>query len=326
MINFFYMHALLWITILIGYYLGWSDLCIEPIDGRLLSFLIISITISILLGLFFRKDLKFKKLEKNPHKKSTMTKLFVLFFIIEFIYSRKIPLLEVLAGTTYGNVEFKYIPILHMLINSFGIIYSFYLSYLFFSFKEKRLLFENLIVMSIYVLCVTRQNILICVLIFMNIGIASMFEKKKSLKQIITIFIIAIVSGMILLYAFGIMGNMRYGELYEWNDSSMICTLGKLNENYPEFLPKEYFWGYTYLVSPLSNLNYNIKNNVPINEFDKFVLQFIPDFISTKFTNYSIYPTLPVSSLTVCTEYITPYLTYGMSGIVIFYIVKLLLY
>lgn len=325
MINFFYIHALLWSMIICGYYLRWSDLYIEPIDGKLLCFLIVTIIISVLIGFFFRKDLKFKKIEKNPHKKSTLTKLFVLFFIIEFAYSKSIPLFEVLSGTTYGNVNFKYIPVLHMITNSFGIIYSFYLSYLYFSFKEKSLLFENLAVMSIYILCVTRQNILICVLIFINIGIASLFAEKKSLKKLIAIFSIAIIGGMALLYAFGIMGNMRYGDSYAWNDSSMICILGQINDNYPDFLPKEYFWGYTYLVSPLANLNYNVKNNIPINELDKLILQFVPDFISNKFINYNLYPKLMVSSLTVCTEYITPFLAYGMTGVIIFYMIKTLL-
>ena len=55
------------------------------------------------------------------------------------------------------------------------------------------------------------------------------------------------------LYIFGIMGNARYG-LWDSNDASMIMAVGKINDSFPDFIPKSYAWAYIYAISPLSNL------------------------------------------------------------------------
>lgn len=100
MVNIFYLYGIIWSAILICYSLNWSDLCTQ-LDEGLLFFVISMIVISLSIGYIFRKKLKFQKLDTNPHKSAKITILLWLFYILEFMYERKIPLLSVMKGISY---------------------------------------------------------------------------------------------------------------------------------------------------------------------------------------------------------------------------------
>ena len=139
MINVFYGYGLIWLLVLFLYFLGWSDLCFK-LDNMLIVFIICAIIISIVIGFVLKKQMKFIKLQENPHKKNTVTIVLVIAYLLDLAFARSIPILNVLSGTSYLNVDFSGIPIIHNFISAFAIFYSIYLSYLFFCFKDKRVL------------------------------------------------------------------------------------------------------------------------------------------------------------------------------------------
>lgn len=323
MINVFYCNGIIWLLILILYFLGWSDLC-EKLDGGLLIFICIIIILSFIIGFIFRKKMKFIQLEENPHKTSKATIVLVILFLLDIIYARNIPIMNVLNGNQYNEIKFVGIPLVHNLISSIAIFYSIYLSYIYFCFKNKKTLIENIAIILFFIILMQRQNILICMIMFCNIWLSKFLNvrKEKSSKKLSIIVLTAL--GLLILYLFGVFGNIRYGDTWEWNDSSMICTLAKKNDKYPDFIPLEYFWGYTYMVTPLANLNYNITNYNSEEDFSKYIMEYVPDFISSR-TSYELKTTayLPVESLTVCTAYVKPYLTFGYFGMYIMLFIQI---
>lgn len=324
MLNVFYCFSTVWSMILILYSIGLSELCV-PLDPKLLLFLLFIIIITFILGKKFDKYFKFIKLEENPHKTSWVTVFLAIYFILEMLYAHQIPLLNVLRGQSF--LGYTGIPILNVLFSAFSIFYSIYLSYLYACFKRRKELIEFLVILLYFLLLVQRQNIFICIMFFINNLFAerrsnenNLSAKKKILAVLIGVLILSIG-----LYIFGIMGNMRYGT-WEWNDSSMITTLGKMSDSYPNWLPKEYFWSYLYLVSPLVNLNANVMLPLRVNLFN-YLMEFIPELIRNNlfvsFHKISIY--LPVTSLNASTAYSRSYIFEGFFGMLLMYGVQITL-
>ena len=160
---------------------------------------------------------------------------------------------------------------------------------------------------------------------FCNIWLAKFLSSKiEKVRKVQIIAAFAIV-GVIILYLFGVFGNMRYGSSWDWNDSWMITTLGQKNDKYPKFLPLEYFWGYTYLVTPLANLNYNIMNVEKQYNIESYAAELVPEFISRRISLKRAKIELPVSSLNASTGYARAYRTCGYLGIYLMFIIQIVL-
>lgn len=318
MLNIFYMYGLMWIVILIMYAFGWSDLLIS-LDPRVLVFVLFTIVSSIGVGYLLRNKLKFYKLKNNPHKKRTFTYLLLIFFVIDIIYEGTIPLLAVLQGDSMYDVPFVGIPWLHMLATGISFVYCLYLVYIYICFKQKTVILEYFSILSFFVLLFQRQNIIMIVLLSMLLFISSIkFDLSWKSVGIVAGFIIAI---MIVLFVFGVIGNVRYG-IWGWNDSSMICEVAQINDKYPIFLPKQYVWAYIYLVSPLANLNYNvIMGNVAVNpSIFEIIYSYIPDFIMAFIAQVDIIGNdLMSPSLIVCTAFVTVFKYQGIIGMYLLY-------
>lgn len=319
MLNIFYMYGLMWIIILIMYAFGWSDLLIT-LDPNLLTFLIFTIVVSLIVGYFLRKKLRFYKLENNPHKSRLLTYILLVFFAIDIIYEGTIPLLAVLKGGSMYDVPFVGIPWLHMIATGISFVYCLYLAYIYICFKQKTVILEYLSILSFFVLLFQRQNIIMIVLLSMLLFISSIkFDLSWKSVGIVAGFIIAI---MIVLFIFGVIGNVRYG-IWGWNDSSMICEVAQINDKYPDFLPKQYVWAYIYLVSPLANLNYNIVlGNTVINpSFFEILYSYLPDFVMSMIANVNIIGNeLLTPALTVCTAFATVFRYQGIFGMYMLYV------
>jgi len=311
MLNVFWGYGILYATMLLCYCFGWSDLCTE-LDTGLMVFLIVSISISFLLGYLFRKKFKFVELENDTHKPKIIY-ILIIFYALNFIYSRNIPMLQVFLGNAYNSTAFSGIPHLNLFISSFSILYSIYLSYLYVNLKKRSILIELLIILFYFILCVQRQNIFIIILLFLNITVLSLRKKKIFTKKRIFMFGIAFI---ILLYLFGVLGNIRYGSKWSWNNSKMIVTLGRINENYPKIIPYEFCWSYIYLTSPLANLNYNVTYRNQEDNVGEFIREFIPEFIGNKLYEEPREPVMLMdTSLTVCTAYVRVFNHFGYTGL-----------
>lgn len=301
MLNVFYLSGGMWFIVLFLYSLGWADICI-PLSDSTVFFVLFMIVSSIVLGYVLRKHFKFKKIQQNPHKHCTITLILVAFYVVNLLYARSIPLLNVLRGQPKG--VFSGIPTLSFVVSGFIFIYCFYLAYLFVCFKQKKILLEFLVTYMYFILLFERQNIIIIFLAFMWIWLASINFKKLpgSVKALCVICMTILI--LIALYVFGIMGNSRYG-IWDSTDASMITELGKINDKFPSFIPKSYAWAYIYAVSPLSNLQYNINLGVAASNSTTDILrEFLPNFIFKRMvTGGAVVSELLVSSLTACTAF-----------------------
>lgn len=314
MLNIFYLYALVWSFIFAFYLLNWSDLC-EKLNFILILFLIYVIILSCVLG-YRSKNFKENKnihLKKNYSRKTTF--VILIFFVIEFVINRKIPLIDVILGFSYQDTEFYTIPIIHNFFSAYAIFYSIYIVYYYAHTKEKRLIVDYVLLVCVFALLVQRQYVFIDVVLMMYLLFSLNISRKKIFTNVKSI-VLTFVTLLGVLYIFGIAGNARYGNLWKWSDSSMIMKLGKINNNFPSFIPEPYAWSYIYIVSPLANLNYNISIKNKSFSILGWLGEYVPQFIKMR---VPIFPKadlkLQVNSLNVLTEFAGSYYFAGFLGI-----------
>lgn len=317
--NVFKVYGTLWFLIFLLYLLHWSDLLLK-LDIKVLLFLVVLIGISFFLGQVFKGYFRLIKLDETTIAKKhrhmqIKGRIICVYFILVFLVARNIPLLRVLQGQVVGDVNMTLIPGVTVIMTAYVIYSSFEFSYMYAFYKDKMALKYNLIILMYFILMVSRQYILICLAIFFySMYMARFTNKFDTVKKKILGLCILVIAVAILMYGFGVMGNMRYGNKWAWNDSSMIFALGEGNQKWPQWIPKEYFWSYIYLTSPLSNFNVNVLNFLPNNNWGQFISELIPDVISNKFNVVHAPVYLPVSSLNVSTSFIGAYRTLGIIG------------
>lgn len=287
MLNFYYMYAVVWGVILILYSFGWSDLC-APLAPELATFFFVTISLSILLGFINRKKFAFHFVKELPRRNRTVTWLIVCFCLLEFAYCRQIPLLYIITHRG-GYTEYTGIPTLHPLVITFG---AFYAQYLFYRFlcdrSEKSALKEYcLILFFIYLLQFNRGGLLLAVsmslLLYLGMNEKRIFGSKKGKRYLVAAAMVVVVA----MFAFGALGNVRHG--YSMADSSYIQGLGKFNDRYPSWLPKQFMWAYIYIVSPVANINYNLTLYAAQSNIPGFIMTLFPDFIVRRIFSGEIY-------------------------------------
>lgn len=261
MLNCFYGYSVVWTLILLLYSFNFTAFN-KKLDNFLSLFIIVTIILSFVIGYANKKKFKFKKTAVDYGLKPII--IIVILFICNFIYAKSIPLLTIIRGSSlYG--DFNSIPYLYVLLNAIAFYYgiNYFNAYLNISENKKRNLICFLLINLMYLFAFSRSTI-----IFLCIGafiLYIMSKKNMSLEKIKTkksyLFLI-IVFSFIVIYGFGVLGNIRSG--YKYNDNSYIERIGLYNK-FPKFLPKQFMWTYSYLTSPLANLNDNVKNNKNID-------------------------------------------------------------
>lgn len=313
MLNCYYIYAIVWVFAIFLYDLGWSSLLPE-LDIHIRIFIYFTILVSIILGYTFRHKFKFFKLEEYPDVHDSWFYIIVILQIIEYIYCRKVPLISVvLQGGSYK--DFSGIPTLHVIIYTLGTFYSQYLFYLYLCFKKKKLLFQyGIILFAIFGLQYMRGGLLVCLIASGLMWVASIAHKIK-IKHII----ISILTIIIVLYLFGVTGNIRQG--YSWNDSSAFTRVAGINDSYPKWLAKEFAWTYIYITISLGNLNYNVLLDNAIINYNEFFKNIVPDFLAKRFFDNEVNNTgtLIVRVLNTSTGYLDSYLHGEFWGMYIMY-------
>lgn len=318
MLNFFYVYAGVWGSVLFLYVLGWSALnaALNPI---LLGFFLGTIVLSLALGGWFSKKYSFKE-HAYP---DAMPWIFVLLiFISGLIGIAKlgfIPLMEILHGS------FNYDDMLSSDANlpkTIGVVGSvFGIGYQFARLQMKRCFADGLKLAFfgvILVLYASRGPILIAGTTCMVLMLAQS-KFKLSMKRKILVCIVVICA----LWLFGAYGNIRTG--FDWNDSSYIYLLGRFENRWPEWLPKEFCWAYVYLTSPLANLNYSMRFSSSISIIN-FIYDFIPLAIAKRLPFYSApNAVLQVSYFNVSSVWSDYYIHLGAIGLFLGYLIQMLL-
>ena len=300
---------------LLLYQLNWSAIY-PALTFPLIGFLLSTFAVAIYLGINIRnKDvLRYETIPYNTNV-TRITILNYFLWSLNMAYSGSIPLLSIVRGDLSNLREFG-MPVLHVLISTFTIFICLYLFHQYLSTGKNKLLLLYTVNFIIPILAFSRSllmNIIIGTLFIYLYSKQNQILKWKFIRQII-IKILPIM--MLVLFLFGLIGNVRTSNQlttnYQGDTDDLILLIGDARPEFRESgLPKELFWTYLYLSSPLANLQENVSygRDKIINgqDFSDFILnEIIPDFISKKINEVSnkqeksflqIHPALNVGSV-----------------------------
>lgn len=281
--NPFIVYSLTWLLVLGVYSLGWSYL-LPPLSNYFIIFLLSTIIIAFLIGYYFYKKKSFKYLAPDAFRfKSIQKTLIVLYLLlaIEFVAVKNIPILGYLNGT----VDVKYtefgLPFIHVIVaNGFNlcILVSYY-SYLVSQNKRQKHRYILVIIFSFlpFVLMFNRGGIMYG---FMGCTILYFMYCKTITKSIIRIGILS----LFVLYLFGLLGNIRTDVK---GVNNLILEIGEATPQFQNSsIPKELFWPYMYIASPLASariMNDKSTGGNSIEDYrDMFLFEFTPQIISKR--------------------------------------------
>jgi len=330
--NPFFAYVLVYSFVFLLYILPFSNLY-PSIEIDFFVFFVVTILFSLFLYKYFKIN-NYIEEKVDSFSNCKIKYVMILFFILytlDFIYMGAIPLFS--PADIEGYRGYDGIPVLHVLIITGNAFFSNIIFEKYAISKKKIFLLIWIISLIPYVLIFTRGSIVVscisAVLIFFSYNVL----KKKYI--LFTIFI-----GIFVLYVFGVAGNIRlnqqlYGESI--NDSETILTFGQATEEFQESLiPKEFFWGYIYISSPLANLQ-NIINQRPNIELDTnniemlVITEYLPDTISKRILEYmnidsgELEPPLITHAFNVSTFYAGSANILGLFGMILIYLYYIIL-
>ena len=319
--NPLYIYLLGFSLTFIVYSFDWSEIYPDRSGGMKVFF-----TITFMLSLFAGIAVgKLKLIQSTPARTplSFIQKGFfflVMFYAVEFMVEKDIPLLSTIVGRPGVHyLEFG-IPLLHGLLislNSFLIAHSFtcYLSR-----KDQRFLRYNLLLYLPAVLFLSRSIMVLGAL-------TSLFIYLHYAKEIRTSAFVKLgVLGIIALFLFGTIGNLRSGGDY-------IYVQSQASDEFMESsIPKEFYWTYLYAASPLANFQNTVNKEIVLDlYFTGYVFyENLPQIISRK-----LGPVLEIEHrdlrrivpwLTVGTAYAKSYSYLGWLGPYLLFVSNLLIY
>ncbi|WP_152593245.1 hypothetical protein [Bifidobacterium magnum] len=286
----------------------------------LLWFFFVTCTISLILGILSSPTIKTRIVLTRKHN-PVVTILIALGFFLDWAYQGAVPVTQSYSGFQVGDQQTKVsvgIPGFHVFLISFTLFYGFYLIYLYFSNRQLRLFIEFLTIFILFIFNNSRGYCTFLLLIFI---LLFLFFKKTSKGASVRVLLLSFVFAIGVLLFIGVLGNIRSG--YSWNDSSYIQRIGLYNK-YPEILPKLFMWAYTYVTSPLANLNFNIVLGNSANSLASVFYEFIPQMFGSSGT--VINAVYIREYLNASTGFISSACADGIIGMYVFFIGEFLIF
>ncbi|MCB5935978.1 oligosaccharide repeat unit polymerase [Caldibacillus thermoamylovorans] len=335
MINPYFIHVISFIVVIIAYLFHWSGLY-PKLSFSLILFLLCTIIIALLIGSVFVKEkiVTFKNTTVNNINFLKHITYAILFgYGLEFLYHGTFPLLAIFLNSTLSYHEFG-IPVFHVLLVTFNSFFSIYLFQVCLSeTKQNRKTAIFLLILNLIpsILIMNRGMLIIILMSIISVYLIK-YERKLTFNRIAGVTAILLIA----LYLFGVLGNIRVNNSYQTNtsllDSNLFLEIGGATDEFKKsVIPKEFFWGYIYLTSPLANLQKTIDEfehteDVGIkNSFDFATTQLLPDFISKRLVpifNIDVPNPIQITpELNVSTALAAPYTTIGWVGISLFILV-----
>lgn len=321
MISPYICYTVSFASVMLVYLLGWSDLY-PKLSISLLVFLLITFIVHIGCH-FLLKPIAFRKLERQILPAVGVTIFIYILWIIEFICEGGvgIPLIKILFHLPY-NYRLFGVPTLHVFVVTFSSFFTVYLFHLYVSNRSKLLLILYLVNLGAALLIYSRA------MLFFNLTgsaiVYLMSLNKISLKKV-SIIAVSIIP---LFFVFGVLGSLRVSrEAHEpYNNENFMKTGAASADFRQSVVPKEFFWAYIYISSPLANLEHNIDSHpnrtVSLqNMFWAGVNECLPDFITKRI--HQIKGTQPTRdwtigySFNVSTVYSRAYSYSGWGGIIL---------
>lgn len=244
----------IWLGVFILYSLSLSDLLIFPISE--IGITVTIIILPFLVGYFLfasinklapkkKANVKYKAVDFNIgavralRKTRNLTFVFFALVLVEIAIAGYIPLISMAAGHAVSQFAFG-IPSLHGFVLAFGclLVASNYYDYI--CFKNKKSLWFSLLIISVFVMLVTRKMIMVS---FIQLGMIHLITTKVRPK---TIFLV-VLSVLLVFLLFGYIGDIRTGR-------QLFIQLAHPSFEYPDWMPSGFMWAYIYIVTPIVNL------------------------------------------------------------------------
>ena len=288
MINPYLCYSFSFIVAIVVYLFGWSKLY-PTLSVATFCFLSITIVLNLALGWYVNKNkpIAFKRITfSKRHIPYVITIFIYILWTLDFLYEGGIPLVKILLNQSY-NYRLFGIPSLHVFIVTFSSFFTLLLFQAYLSTKRNELLLLYLVNLIAAILIYSRA------MLFFNLS-GSFFLFLFAVKKIPVWFKYSLPVGLLFLfYFFGALGTLRSSrEAKTKFDNALFMNVGGASETFKKsVIPKEYFWTYIYISSPLANLQENI-NSYPYYPVSvKKILEMINneilmDFISKRINGY----------------------------------------
>lgn len=253
---------LIWLTIVSWSFLPISNLS-RNLSDQTIAFLGVVFTayfIGYLVSFYFKKGKCHETKIACMVSDCTLLSIMSFLALLNIIVSGYVPLLNIIQGLDSDYVGFG-IPTVYGLFNAYCNFIGMYFYYRYLICKESKYLVYIFMILFVFFMLVTRQNII--TLIFECCVIHVLLKDTR--RIVIKIFF----SVLILLYAFSIIGEIRSGNIYE------------IAEVFPEYewIPSPFIWLYSYSVFNLVNLdNLILLDYDPLYNFSSFS-KLIPSFL-----------------------------------------------
>jgi oligosaccharide repeat unit polymerase len=244
------------------YQLGWSEVY-PQLSLKLVAFLLASMSVHFVFSRLWakRREIKNDKggLVVEPKLNPWLITVFLyLLWTIDFIYEGGIPLVKMLLNIPYDYKVFGF-PSLHVFTVTFSSFYCIYLLHFFLINRKKIFLLLYFVNISAAILIGGRG------MLFINL-VSSFFLYLLHLKKIpLKKLLIGVPVMIILLYFFGVLGTMRvsFESNREYDKNIFLESGGATAQFKQSTIPKEFYWPYIYISSPVANLQVNI-NTYPV--------------------------------------------------------------
>lgn len=236
------------------YSLGWSTLY-PAFSLALAVFLLITLGVHAIVALRWRNSLSQYPRVVLPNDSSPLlvTGFIYLLWVADFIHAGGVPVIKILFREPYDYRGFG-IPSVHVFTVTFASFYTVYLFQLFLDTKKKSALLFFFLNLAAAILIYSRS-----MLIF-NLSTCAFIYIHHLGRLRVQYVAIGFVSLAVMLFAFGVLGNIRESHEHDVADgNAFFLETGRASESFRNsIVPNEYFWTYAYLTSPLANLQQNI--------------------------------------------------------------------
>jgi oligosaccharide repeat unit polymerase len=307
------------LLVTVFYTFHWSYLY-PHLSFPLFLFIIATTLLSVFIGILLHKTnyFSYKNVSYSPRLLWIITIIILFSYLIECAYMHVIPLLAILNGTDYDYTSFG-IPTFHVILVTFSSFWTVFVFHNFVSQKKKHLLLCFVLSLFPAILIFNRAMLLL------NLGSSFfvLFMSAKYLRKLLVRVTIIVIG---ILFLFGVAGNIRVTGGQSINN--IILNWGQATDEFREsVIPKEFFWAYLYITSPLANvqetINHHHITSFSFQKFGAFINRsFLPDFIWKRNT-YFLHPIEHVNqispSFTVGTVYGTSFAYFGWWGILLMY-------
>lgn len=281
MIKYQNWYIAIWTVVILLYNFHWSSLNLN-LDLGLAVFFLCSFVL-MLISSVTQSKIKPQRLVFLKKRSHFCIVLIGLGFLADWMYSGGFPFLNQYQGF---DPEHKTdvsvgIPYFHVLLISFAIFYTMYTAYLLASdARNKNILIDFVVLIFLFFINSSRGYITFCIGIYIFSCLCFSGNQIRRMKaKIIPIVTFSII---LIVEFISAMGNVRSGVA--WNDCSYIQRIAYL-WNYPDWISNHFMWTYSYLTSPLANLNYCFKSFNGVINFTGSLLCFLPEQFSGSFVS-----------------------------------------